>query len=296
MINRRNSKMASNTNSIYVSSKSEHAEMWRLARDSDYPGIFSSWINENTGLSGQGSQPPPWVNVLSEISRCYALVLFWDMENDWNLKGSYVEVGMAIALGVPVFVAAPETKDELATEDYDEDYDEYEDETTDRSLGHWTNHPNVIVLTNEHALEQCLRLASVTHEEQLGILTSILNSESVVSNKADCAAIGKFMANALEENESQVSLWHEDDFVDSEDSSLKEPYPDIILNGRPLSVKPFDILSYYELRRLAGIEDPNVVATTTVSGPGRYSRTITKNDKLIVEPGMVIYCGVASNG
>jgi hypothetical protein len=84
---------------IYVASKTKHAAIWRDLRSKGVP-INSTWIDE----AGQGESEDLSdlaARCVSEASMAGALVLY--SESDDVLKGALIEVGAALASGVPVF-------------------------------------------------------------------------------------------------------------------------------------------------------------------------------------------------
>ena len=106
---------------FYVASKTTHAEMWRQRRAAGEP-IISTWIDE----AGQGETAcfaDLWTRCIGEAMFARAVILY-HQHVDQPLKGALVEVGAALAAGVPVFVvsdAAP-------------------------LLGSFTNHPLITVV------------------------------------------------------------------------------------------------------------------------------------------------------
>lgn len=84
---------------IYMASKIAHATRWRLLRDKvGYP-VISTWIDE----AGEGESQDLsdlWRRCISEASTADVLVLV--RENDEVLKGAWIELGAALASGVPV--------------------------------------------------------------------------------------------------------------------------------------------------------------------------------------------------
>jgi hypothetical protein len=84
---------------IYIASKAKHGWRWRQLRDSGLP-IVSSWIDE----SGDG-QTTDWSDLwnrnVSEASAALALIVY--NESGEQMKGALVEIGSALAFGVPVF-------------------------------------------------------------------------------------------------------------------------------------------------------------------------------------------------
>jgi hypothetical protein len=89
---------------IYVASRVHQAPLWKVLRDEGWP-IKSSWIDE----AGEGQVEDLgelWTRIECEIRQSAALVMYAEPA-DIPLKGAYVECGMAIALGKPVYVAIP---------------------------------------------------------------------------------------------------------------------------------------------------------------------------------------------
>jgi hypothetical protein len=113
----------------YIASRAtlpERSAAWRRLRDVDGWKITSSWIDE----AGPGETPDLgslWVRIESEIARSERLILYVEA-GDLPLKGALIEVGMAIAHGIPVRVVAPGV---------------VLDPTSLRPLGAWVRHPLV---------------------------------------------------------------------------------------------------------------------------------------------------------
>jgi hypothetical protein len=86
---------------IYVASRVKHAAMWKQYRDAGTP-IIASWIDE----AGEGETVDfgeLWQRIREEIGRSKALIFYAERGDDpW--KGALVEVGVALALGKPVYV------------------------------------------------------------------------------------------------------------------------------------------------------------------------------------------------
>jgi hypothetical protein len=114
-------------NAIYVASRAsipERGAMWRKLRDNGVP-ISSSWIDEDG--AGQSLMTELWPRILNEVANCTALVLYV-VRSDLPLKGAFVEVGAALALGKRVYLVTPDINKQV-----------------DRIalLGSWVEHPNV---------------------------------------------------------------------------------------------------------------------------------------------------------
>jgi hypothetical protein len=92
---------------IYVASRAslpERGAMWRALRASGVP-IVSSWIDED----GEGATDDfggLWERICREVTGAAALILYAE-PGDFPLKGAYIEAGMALAAGVPVYAVLP---------------------------------------------------------------------------------------------------------------------------------------------------------------------------------------------
>lgn len=117
-----------NAEKIYVASRVKHAKMWRGRVFRGDP-IVSTWIYED-GEDQTESFSELWERILQEIKASDRLVIYIG-RNDFPLKGAYVEVGMALALNLPVF---------LFLESGIRESLEY---PSLRPLGSWAMHPNV---------------------------------------------------------------------------------------------------------------------------------------------------------
>ncbi len=114
-------------NGVYVASRTHHAELWRRCRDHDGYNIISTWIDE----AGQGQTADLgelWQRIHHEVCSAERLVFFVEA-GDFPLKGALIEIGMALATGVPVFmVADPDIPLEIPSM---------------RPIGSWMLHPGV---------------------------------------------------------------------------------------------------------------------------------------------------------
>jgi len=116
---------ASERERIYVASRAsvpERSEMWRYWRGRGF-NIVSSWIDE-AGVGETASFAELWTRITKEIVSCDRLILYAE-PSDFPLKGALVEVGIAIALGKPIFVVNNGCK---LTDDY-------------KPFGSWAHHP-----------------------------------------------------------------------------------------------------------------------------------------------------------
>lgn len=86
-------------NGIYIASKTRHAGRWKDLRARGVP-IISTWIDE----AEVGATPDfddLWRRCIREAATAKALVVY--REQDDVLKGGWIEVGAALASGVPVY-------------------------------------------------------------------------------------------------------------------------------------------------------------------------------------------------
>lgn len=77
---------------IYVISKVEHVQMWRMFRREGFP-IISSWIDEWEEIAKRSYQPN-WLTRTMELQRCSSVII---LSNDNLGQLQYIEIGMAIA-------------------------------------------------------------------------------------------------------------------------------------------------------------------------------------------------------
>lgn len=120
----------------YVASRASNPErpkMWRDLRDSGV-NIISSWIDDNDVEVIDFSEL--WDRIEGEIFKCDILI-FYAEEEDFPLKGAYVEAGMAIAFHKKVFVVTKNFTPESFT---------------CKPIGSWINHPSVTIVKT---LEEC---------------------------------------------------------------------------------------------------------------------------------------------
>lgn len=85
-------------NGIYIASKTKHADKWRAMRADGWP-IISTWIDE-AGPGETEDFTDLWRRCVDEAKSAGALLVY--REPDEVLKGAFVEVGAALAAGVPV--------------------------------------------------------------------------------------------------------------------------------------------------------------------------------------------------
>lgn len=87
---------------IYVASKVAHAEMWRDLRTFEKMPIISTWIDELYPEDMDGL----WQRCISEASNAQAFLILRRPEE--VLKGAWIELGAALASGVPVYAVGIE--------------------------------------------------------------------------------------------------------------------------------------------------------------------------------------------
>lgn len=92
-------KLSAAARGIYLASKTVHAPRWRSMREHGLP-IISTWIDE-AGKGETACFTDLWRRCVSEAAGARAVIVY--REQDEVLKGAFVEVGAALAAGVPVF-------------------------------------------------------------------------------------------------------------------------------------------------------------------------------------------------
>lgn len=90
---------ASAKNGIYTASRTRHAGIWQAFRQEGF-SIVATWIDE-AGPGETADMGELWQRCIQEAKNVSALVLY--REDNEPLKGALVEVGAALANGVPVF-------------------------------------------------------------------------------------------------------------------------------------------------------------------------------------------------
>lgn len=122
---------------FYVASRAsipDRPKMWKELRERGLD-IVSSWIDE-AGEGETDNFSELWCRIISEIDICDVLILYTE-ENDFPLKGAFVEVGAALALGKQIYAVM---------KDYEPNG------YTSKPIGSWINHPNVKCVKS---LEDC---------------------------------------------------------------------------------------------------------------------------------------------
>lgn len=85
---------------IYMASKTVHGPKWVALRESGHR-IVSTWIDE----SGEGASDDLsdlWTRCINEASTADVVIAVHGHGEEW--KGAFVEIGAALACGVPVIV------------------------------------------------------------------------------------------------------------------------------------------------------------------------------------------------
>lgn len=122
----------------YIASRAslpERSEAWRKLRDVDGYLIVSSWIDVVTQpLNADDIKPlhAIWENITQEVTTAERVIVYAEPD-DFPLKGTLVEVGMALAVGTPIYLVLPGVAIEA---------------DTFRPIGSWINHPLVKVVTS----------------------------------------------------------------------------------------------------------------------------------------------------
>lgn len=125
---------------IYIASRAslpERPAAWRKLRDVDGYMITSSWIDSiDKTVEFQSSEESDklmsdlWLKFVNEISQSERLIVYVE-KDDFPLKGTLVEVGVAIGCGIPIYIVAPGVVIE---------------KDTYRPIGSWIKHPLVKVV------------------------------------------------------------------------------------------------------------------------------------------------------
>jgi hypothetical protein len=88
---------------IYIASKTDRAPRWRALRAKGAP-IVASWIDE-AGPGETADYSDLWTRCAAEVAGAATLIAY--VEEGEALKGALVEVGIALASGVPVLWCGP---------------------------------------------------------------------------------------------------------------------------------------------------------------------------------------------
>lgn len=90
--------------SIYIASKTIHAETWKSLRDDADVNIISSWINE-AGKEESSDLVDLSRRCVSECIEADALIIYRYPEE--YLKGAFIEMGIGLAHNKPIFLVGP---------------------------------------------------------------------------------------------------------------------------------------------------------------------------------------------
>lgn len=124
---------------FYVASRTSRAGFW-LGMQRSVPRMRASWIFEaGPGMTKDKSEL--WTRIQREVESSYALFLYVAY-GDMPLKGAFVEVGMALAKGIPVYVF-PQSMASMDIEKY---------------IGSWINHPLVTILDPNMTLVEAIQI------------------------------------------------------------------------------------------------------------------------------------------
>lgn len=85
---------------IYIASKTRHAHLWKLLRDTGWP-IISTWIDESEPEQTTDFNDL-WERCLEEASQCEVFIIYKEPED--ILKGAWIELGAAL-IGKPRILA-----------------------------------------------------------------------------------------------------------------------------------------------------------------------------------------------
>ncbi len=113
---------------IYVASRPRHIDMWQQQRNAGIP-IISTWIDKNRDRE-MLNLAKLWLDAEHEVVNAERLVLFVEKQ-DFPLKGVFVEIGMALAAKVPIYLVLGS-------------------DVEVKELGSWTQHPCVYLRTTLH--------------------------------------------------------------------------------------------------------------------------------------------------
>src|SRR5580765_2533404 len=114
---------------VYIASKVKHAKRWRDMRRFIDCDIVSSWID----IEGTPDYEKMWrYMIIPDIRKADRLILY--TKPGEIHKGSLVEVGIALARGISIYIVSEASAI----------YPNKEDDSW--PIGSWVNHPNVFVV------------------------------------------------------------------------------------------------------------------------------------------------------
>jgi hypothetical protein len=86
---------------IYIASKVKHAHKWKLLQKRGV--LFNcAWLNITEEHLNSAAYEKLWDCIIADVKNCAALILY--VEKDDVLKGALIEVGVALACGIPIYV------------------------------------------------------------------------------------------------------------------------------------------------------------------------------------------------
>ncbi len=91
--------------SVYTASKPRHSQMWRKIRDTGGINIIATWIDFEKDEDIDCFQRL-WIQCASEAAQADVTLLY--IEPGDELRGAYVEMGIALASGKRVYVVNPQ--------------------------------------------------------------------------------------------------------------------------------------------------------------------------------------------
>lgn len=89
---------------IYTASKTKHAWLWQSIRELGV-NVISTWIDE-AGVGETNDFMSLWLRCIAEASTCEVLLAYRASEDE-ILKGAFIEIGAALAMGRKVFLVGP---------------------------------------------------------------------------------------------------------------------------------------------------------------------------------------------
>lgn len=103
VLDRIDARLEADTRGIYIASKTKHAEKWRALR-AEGCSIKASWLDRPAD-DPDIDYAALWHTNVEEAMNARALILY--AEEGETAKGSLVEMGAALAKGVPVYYVGP---------------------------------------------------------------------------------------------------------------------------------------------------------------------------------------------
>lgn len=91
---------------VYTASKPRHAPLWRRLRDEGGLNVIATWINYAETEDAITDWVKLWVDCASEAA-CADVTLVYLEQGD-ELRGAYVEMGVALGCGKQVYFVNPD--------------------------------------------------------------------------------------------------------------------------------------------------------------------------------------------